>query len=36
VEIYTALGVFFLAICLPVNVCAYWLRNRYTRNLSEH
>jgi len=36
VEIYTALGVFFLAVCLPVNGFAYWLKNRFTRNLSEH
>jgi ABC-type amino acid transport system permease subunit len=36
VEIYTALGVFFLAVCLPVNGFAYWLKKRYTRNLSEH
>ncbi len=35
VEIYTALGVFFLAVCLPVNGLAYWLRQRFTRNLSE-
>jgi len=36
VEIYTALGVFFLAVCLPVNGLAYWLKRRYTRDLSEH
>ncbi len=35
VEIYSALGVLFLAICLPLNGLAYWLRQRYTRNLSE-
>ena len=35
VEIYTALGLFFLAICLPLNGLALWLRNRYTRDLSE-
>lgn len=35
VEIYTALGVFFLAICLPVNAFAYLLREKFTRNLSE-
>ncbi len=35
VEIYTALGVFFLAVCLPVNGFAYYLKKRYTRNLSE-
>jgi len=36
VEIYTALGVFFLAVCLPVNGVAFYLRHKYTRNLSEH
>lgn len=35
VEIYTALGVFFLGVCLPVNAFAYWLKTRFTRNLSE-
>lgn len=36
VEIYTALGVFFLMVCLPVNGVALWLKDRYTRDLSEH
>lgn len=35
VEIYTALGVFFLIVCLPINVFAFWFKNKYTRNLSE-
>jgi polar amino acid transport system permease protein len=35
VEIYTALGVFFLGVCLPVNAFAYWLKQRFTRDLSE-
>ncbi len=35
VEIYTALALFFLAICLPLNLLAAWLKNRYTRQLSE-
>jgi polar amino acid transport system permease protein len=35
IEIYTALGVFFLAICLPVNFFALWFKNKYTRNVSE-
>lgn len=35
IEIYTALGVFFLAICLPVNLFALWFKNKYTRNVSE-
>lgn len=36
VEIYTALGVFFLLVCLPVNGFAFWLKHRYTRDISEH
>lgn len=36
IEIYTALGIFFLVICLPVNGFAYWLKKKYTRNISEH
>jgi His/Glu/Gln/Arg/opine family amino acid ABC transporter permease subunit len=35
VHIYTALAVFFLAICLPVNGVAVWLRSRFTRDISE-
>ncbi len=35
VEIYTALGVFFLAVCVPVNGLALWIKNRYTRNVSD-
>lgn len=35
VEIYTALGFFFLAVCLPINGFALWLKNKYTRNTSE-
>lgn len=35
IEIYTALAIFFLAICLPVNLCAAWLKKRYTRNYSD-
>jgi polar amino acid transport system permease protein len=36
VEIYTALGMFFLAVCLPMNGLAIWLKQRFTRNLSEN
>ncbi len=36
VEIYTALGVFFLMVCLPVNGFALWLKHTYTRDMSEH
>jgi ABC-type amino acid transport system permease subunit len=35
VEIYTALGVLFLAICLPMNGLAIWLKARFTRDFSE-
>jgi His/Glu/Gln/Arg/opine family amino acid ABC transporter permease subunit len=35
IEIYTALAIFFIAICLPLNLLAHWLKNKYTRNLSE-
>ncbi len=35
IEIYTALAAFFIAICLPLNLIAYYLKNKYTRNLSE-
>jgi His/Glu/Gln/Arg/opine family amino acid ABC transporter permease subunit len=35
VEIYTALALFFLAICLPLNGLAQWLKKRFTRDLSE-
>jgi len=35
VEIYTALGVFFLIVCLPINLFAYWFKVKYTRDVSE-
>lgn len=35
IEVYSTLAVFFLAICLPLNGLALWLRSRYTRNISE-
>jgi len=35
VEIYTALGIFFLAVSLPVNGLALFLKRKYGRNLSE-
>lgn len=35
VEIYTALGMFFLAVSLPVNGFAIWLKHKFTRNTSE-
>lgn len=35
VEIYTALGLFFLLVCLPINLAAAYLKRRYTRDTSE-
>lgn len=35
VEIYTALALFFLLVCLPINLSAAYLKRRYTRDLSE-
>ncbi len=35
VEIYTALGIFFLAVCLPINLFAQWFKQKYTRDVSE-
>lgn len=35
VEIYSALAIFFLLVCLPMHGLAYWLRVRFTRDLSE-
>ncbi len=35
IEIYTALALFFLMVCLPINVLAEYLKRRYTRDLSE-
>ena len=35
VEIYTALGIFFLAVSLPINGFALWMKKKYTRNISE-
>lgn len=35
VEIYTALGLFFLAVSLPVNGFALWLKAHFTRDISE-
>jgi len=35
VEIYTALGLFFLIISLPLNGLAIYLKNKYARDFSE-
>jgi polar amino acid transport system permease protein len=35
IEIYTALALFFLLVCLPINLLAEILKKRYTRDLSE-
>jgi polar amino acid transport system permease protein len=36
VEIYTALAIFFLIICLPLNGLAVWFKNKYTRDISDN
>lgn len=36
IEIYTALAIFFLIICLPLNSLAIWLKRKYTRDISEN
>lgn len=36
IEIYTALGLFFLIVCVPINGLAFWLKRNFTRNMSEH
>jgi His/Glu/Gln/Arg/opine family amino acid ABC transporter permease subunit len=35
IEIYTALALFFILLCLPINGAAYFLKKKYTRQLSE-
>lgn len=35
IEIYTTLSLFFIIICLPLNLLAYFLKIKYSRNLSE-
>lgn len=35
IEIYSALAIFFLLICLPLNGFALWIKTKYTRNISE-
>jgi His/Glu/Gln/Arg/opine family amino acid ABC transporter permease subunit len=35
VEIYTALAVFFLVLCVPPYMLAFWLKQRFTRDVSE-
>jgi His/Glu/Gln/Arg/opine family amino acid ABC transporter permease subunit len=35
IEIYTALGIFFIIVCLPLNSLAYWLKIKFSRDLSE-
>lgn len=35
VEIYSALALFFLSVCLPLTLFAEWLKQRFTRDLSE-
>jgi len=35
IEIYTAMAIFFLIVCLPMNGLAIWLKYKFTRNISE-
>lgn len=35
VEIYTALGLFFVAVCIPITLAAAWLKHKFTRDVSE-
>lgn len=35
IEIYSALALVFVAVSLPLNLLAYYLKNKYTRDLSE-
>lgn len=35
IEIYTMLAIFFMAVCVPLHLLAYWLRVRFTRDHSE-
>lgn len=35
IQIFTALALFFLLLCIPAYGVAFWLRGRFTRNLSD-
>jgi ABC-type amino acid transport system permease subunit len=35
VEIYTALAIFFIGVCAPINGLALWMKHRFTRDISE-
>jgi ABC-type amino acid transport system permease subunit len=35
VEIYTALAIFFVAICATLNIFAYWLKSKYKWSVSD-
>lgn len=35
VEVYSALGMFFLLVCLPLNGLALYLKKRFSRDISE-
>ncbi len=35
VQIYSALAIFFLIVCLPLNGIAVYLKQKYTRDISE-
>lgn len=36
VEIYSALAILFLIICLPINGIGFWIKEKYTRDFSEN
>lgn len=36
IEVYTTLAIFFLVISLPLNGISLWLKNKYTRDISEN
>lgn len=36
VEIYSALAILFLLICLPINGIGYWIKRKYSRDFSEN
>jgi polar amino acid transport system permease protein len=35
VEVYSALGIFFLMVCLPLNGLALYLKSKFSRDISE-
>lgn len=35
IEIYTAMAIFFILVCLPLYAIGFWLRKKYSRDFSE-